>query len=279
MDINKIQSADILDIIFDGRNKQYGAYDLRKTYNRRLTKALIITAGVAALIFLATVLVGQFQKKTNDELDVLDTQMAEIKKDAPPPPVIPPPPPPKAPPPPEINQVKFTPPKIVKDEEVKPEEKIEEIKEDQVISTKTVESDNKDAVVAAPVEEKGTGVVEAPPKKEEDEDKIFTKVENEAEFPGGDAAWRRYLEKNLDPNAPVENGAPEGTYKVTVQFIVSKDGSISDVKALTSHGYGMEAEAIKIIKKGPKWTPALQNGRNVNAYRSQPITFVVQESN
>lgn len=278
MDINKIQSADILDIIFDGRNKQYGAYDLRKTYNRRLTKALIITAGVAALIFLATVLVGQFQKKTNDALDVLDTQMAEIKKDAPPPPVVPPPPPPKAPPPPEINQVKFTPPKIVKDEEVKPEEKIEEIKDDQVISTKTVESDNKDAVVAAPVEEKGTGVVEAPPKKEEDEDKIFTKVENEAEFPGGDAAWRRYLEKNLDPNAPVENGAPEGTYKVTVQFIVSKDGSISDVKALTSHGYGMEEEAIKIIKKGPKWTPALQNGRNVNAYRSQPITFVVQEN-
>lgn len=278
MDINKIQSADILDIIFDGRNKQYGAYDLRKTYNRRLTKALIITAGVAALIFLATVLVGQFQKKTNDALDVLDTQMAEIKKDAPPPPVVPPPPPPKAPPPPEINQVKFTPPKIVKDEDVKPEEKIEEIKDDQVISTKTVESDNKDAVVAAPVEEKGTGVVEAPPKKEEDEDKIFTKVENEAEFPGGDAAWRRYLEKNLDPNAPVENGAPEGTYKVTVQFIVSKDGSISDVKALTSHGYGMEEEAIKIIKKGPKWTPALQNGRNVNAYRSQPITFVVQEN-
>lgn len=279
MDINKILSADILDIIFDGKNKQYGAYDLRKTYNRRLTKALIITAGVAALIFLATVLVGQFQKKAKDTLDVLDTQMAEIKKDAPPPPVVPPPPPPKAPPPPEINQVKFTPPKIVKDEEVKPEEKIEEIKDDQVISTKTVESDNKDAVVAAPVEEKGTGVVEAPPKKEEDEDKIFTKVENEAEFPGGDAAWRRYLEKNLDPNAPVENGAPEGTYKVTVQFIVSKDGSISDVKALTSHGYGMEEEAIKIIKKGPKWTPALQNGRNVNAYRSQPITFVVQENN
>lgn len=278
MDINKIQSADILDIIFDGRNKQYGAYDLRKTYNRRLTKALIITAGVAALIFLATVLVGQFQKKTNDALDVLDTQMAEIKKDAPPPPVVPPPPPPKAPPPPEINQVKFTPPKIVKDEEVKPEEKIEEIKDDQQISDQTKKTDNVDAPVAAPVEEKGTGAMEAPPKKEEDEDKIFTKVENEAEFPGGDAAWRRYLEKNLDPNAPVENGAPEGTYKVTVQFIVSKDGSISDVKALTSHGYGMEEEAIKIIKKGPKWTPALQNGRNVNAYRSQPITFVVQEN-
>ena len=62
-----------------------------------------------------------------------------------------------------------------------------------------------------------------------------------------------------------------------VKFIVSKDGSISDVQAESKHGYGMEEEAVKVIRKGPKWTPALQNGRNVNAYRRQPITFVVSE--
>jgi protein TonB len=62
-----------------------------------------------------------------------------------------------------------------------------------------------------------------------------------------------------------------------VQFIVDKQGNISDVKALTNHGYGMEEEAIRAIKRGPKWTPAIQNGRNVNAYRKQPITFVVAE--
>jgi protein TonB len=170
--------------------------------------------------------------------------------------------------------VKFTPPKIVKDEEVKEDEKIEEIKEDQVISTKTVESDNKNAIVA-PVEDKGTQVVEAP--KTDDEDKIFTKVENEAQFPGGTAAWVRYLQKKLNANTPVDNGARSGTYQVIVKFIVSKDGSISDVQPETKHGYGMEEEAMKIIKRGPKWTPALQNGRNVNAYRRQPITFVVEE--
>jgi protein TonB len=170
-----------------------------------------------------------------------------------------------------VNQIKFTPPKIVKDEEVKPDEKIQEIKEDQVISTKTVESDNK-AVIAAPVEAPVQAAV-----KSDDEDKVFTIVENEAAFPGGDAAWRRYLEKNLNANAPVDNGAPAGTYQVIVRFIVSKDGSISDVQPETKHGYGMEDEAVKIIKKGPKWTPALQNGRNVNAYRRQPITFVVEE--
>jgi len=275
MDINKILSADILDIIFEGKNKQYGAYELRKTYNKRITKAILITSGVILLIILTFVLVKGINRNRPEVLEVLDTQMADIKKnDAPPPP--PPPPPPKAPPPPEINQIKFTPPKIVKDEEVKADEKIEEIKEDAQISTKTVESENKVAIVQAPVEDKGTQITEAP--KSNDEDKIFTKVENEAEFPGGEAAWRRYLERNLNPSAPVDNGAPQGTYQVIVRFIVSKDGSISDVTPETKFGYGMEEEAVKVIKKGPKWTPALQNGRNVNAYRRQPITFQVQEN-
>ncbi len=274
MDINKILSADVLDIIFDGKNKQYGAYDLRKSYNRRLTKALLITAAIALLIFLGSVFAKFVGKNSAETIDVVDTQMAELKKE-PPPPVVPPPPPPKPPPPPEINQVKFTPPKIVKDEEVKPEEKIEEIKEDQAISTKTVESDNKEQVVQAPVEDKGTGVVEVP-KVDDDEGKIFTKVEVEAGFPGGDRAWRNYLEKNLNTEVPGENGAPEGNLTVIVKFVVSKDGSLSDISCETDPGYGICEEAKRVIKRTKNWTPAIQNGRNVNAYRRQPITFSVQ---
>jgi protein TonB len=274
MEINKILNADVLDIIFDGKNKMYGAYDLRKTYNSRLKKALILTAAFALLLFLASVFSNFIGKNKAAAIDVVETQMAEIKKDAPPPPP-PPPPPPAPPPPPEINQIKFTPPKIVKDEEVKPEEKIEEIKEDQVISTKTVESDNTQQIVQAPVEDKGSSVIEAP--KSDEEDKVFTKVENEAEFPGGNAAWARYVQKNLDGFNPADEGAPPGKYNVIVRFIVSKDGSISDVQAETKFGYGMEEKAINCIKKGPRWKPALQNGRNVNAYRRQPVTYVVEE--
>ena len=111
----------------------------------------------------------------------------------------------------------------------------------------------------------------------EDENKIFEKVEIEAEFPGGPAQWKKFLERNLNAQVPIDNEAPPGMYKVIVQFIVDKTGAISDVKALTNHGYGMEQEAVKVIKKGPSWTPAQQNGRNVNAYRSQPITFQVPE--
>lgn len=109
------------------------------------------------------------------------------------------------------------------------------------------------------------------------EERIFEKVDVEATFPGGEGAWRKYLEKNLNPNVPVENGAPIGIYTVIVQFIVDKNGNISDVKTLTNFGYGMEEEVLRIIKKGPSWLPANQSKRPVKAYRKQPITFVIED--
>ena len=102
-------------------------------------------------------------------------------------------------------------------------------------------------------------------------------IEIEAQFPGGDAAWRSYLDKKLDFDVPVRYGAPIGTYEVVVRFMVTANGSLSDIKAVTNFGYGMEAEVISIIKKGPKWKPAFQNGKNVNAYRRQSITFTVSQ--
>ncbi len=107
------------------------------------------------------------------------------------------------------------------------------------------------------------------------DNKIFDRVEIEPSFPGGAALWRKYLERNLDVSIPIKKKAPDGTYTVIVQFIVDKEGNISDAKALTNHRYGMEEEAIRIIKSGPGWTPALQNGRVAKAYRKQPITFIV----
>ena len=108
-------------------------------------------------------------------------------------------------------------------------------------------------------------------------DKTFDKVEVEAAFPGGVPAWSKYLQKNLNPNVPVNNSAPIGHYTVIVRFIVSNTGKISAVQAETSLGYGMEQEVIRIIKMCPEWIPAEQNGKKVNAYRRQPISFVVAE--
>jgi len=104
--------------------------------------------------------------------------------------------------------------------------------------------------------------------------KVFDKVEIEASFPGGANEWRKFLEKNLDATVPKQK-AKDGAYSVIVQFIVDKEGNISDVQTLTKHGYGMEQEAIRVIKKSPKWNPAVQGGRLVIAYKKQPITFIV----
>src|SRR5690242_499111 len=106
-------------------------------------------------------------------------------------------------------------------------------------------------------------------------DGIFEKVEKEADYPGGIETWRGFLEKNLNPNVPVNNGAPVGKYTVYVQFVVNKDGSISDIKPLTRLGYGMETEVVNLIKKSGAWDPAMQDGRPVKAYRKQPVTFQV----
>jgi protein TonB len=273
MEANKILSADILDLVFEDRNKEYGAYYLRKTYNKRIVRALIITASVALLAFLGSVLASTISKKGSkvkiNEVTLQDIKQEEEKK------VEPPPPPPPKQEPPKVEMKQFTPPKIVKDEEVqKPPPEQEELKEAKidVINQEGI----KDLNIATPTQiDEGKQVIEE--KKEDDENKIFEKVEIEAQFPGGDAGWRKYLERSLSNFNPADNGAPAGTYTTYVQFVVDKDGAISDVKALTNYGYGMEDEAVKVIKKGPPWTPAIQNGRKVKAYRKQPITFVVQE--
>jgi periplasmic protein TonB len=274
MEANKILSADVLDLIFEKRNKDYGAYELRRTYNRRIVKALIITASVALLALLGSWLSNNLESKNAKKLEVKEFTLEDIKqeeKNEPPPP----PPPPPPPEPPKIEMKQFTPPKIVKDEEVQepppPQEELKEVK----IDIKNQEGIKDEGIIAPTVIDEGKGVIE---EKKEDPNKIFEKVEIEAKFKGGEAAWRKYLERNLNPSVGPDNGAPVGTYTVIVQFVVSRDGSISDVRALTNHGYGMEAEAVKVIKKGPNWEPAIQNGRPVNAYRKQPITFQVTDN-
>lgn len=275
MEANKILKADILDLVFENRNKEYGAYQLRKTYSKRITTALLAMLGLLGVLTAGTLLANNMKSDDTAAIDVKEVELENIKEEEKPEPPPPPPPPPQEPPP-KVEMTKFTPPVIVKDEEVKKEdippevEKLEDTKID-VVSQEGV----KDEGLAAPVVDEGKAIVEV--KDETNYDQTFTKVEIEAEFPGGQGAWRKYLERNLNAQAATDAGAPAGSYTVVVQFIVDKEGNISDVKALSNHGYGMEEEAIRAVKRGPKWTPAVQNGRQVKAYRKQPITFLVQE--
>src|SRR4051812_37453456 len=131
MEANKILQADLLDLIFEGKNKDYGAYELRSKYNKRITLSLIITASIALIAVASSFLADQFASKEDTAVvrDVVIQNVAE--EDKPPPP---PPPPPKTPPPPQIETAKFTPPIIKKDEEVKKEElpPVEELKDTKI---------------------------------------------------------------------------------------------------------------------------------------------------
>lgn len=269
MEVNKILTADILDIIFEGRNKEYGAYELRKTYNKRLTIAIGGMVALLILLFLGYFLANTISSNEKTEMVVQDVQLEDLQEEKKPEP--PPPPPPKPPEPPKVEMAKFTPPKIVKDEEVKEEEKPPEIEklEEVKIGTTNQEGVKDEGIVAPPVDD-GKGVVEAPKKDEEDWDKTFTKVEIESEFPGGMSAWARYLNRNLRyPQDAIDNEV-QGT--VIVQFIVDKEGNVSDVEAV-SGANELRDEAVRVIKKSGKWTPAVQNGRQVKSYKKQPIVF------
>lgn len=281
MDANKILSADLIDLIFEGRNKSYGAYELRTGYNKRLRNSLLLTVAIGLLILLLSFISSLDLGEKKGQVQIKEVQLEEIKQEEQPEP--PPPPPPKPPEPPKVEMAKFTPPKVVKDEEVKEDEKPPEVEklEDTKIGTVNQEGTKDEGIVAPPVE---SSVVEAP--VQEDYDKVFQKVEIDAEFPGGANGWTRYVTREIERNIDeLQDDGRSGT--VVVLFIVDKEGGVSEVRALPCSEAGVGnclppnsklAEiAVNAIKKGPKWKPAVQNGRNVKAYRRQPVTFQLAE--
>jgi protein TonB len=274
MEANKILQADILDLVFEGRNKDYGAYELRTKYNKRIMMALGITFAAIIAILVGSFLAGQLAPKETAKKEIVrDVVIQNVQEEQKPPP--PPPPPPKAPPPPKVEMQKFTPPVIKKDEEVKkeeipPVEKLEETK----IDVQTQAGIKDEGIATPPVVDEGKQVVEAP---KEDPDQVFQKVEIEATVDM--RAWKRHLESQLQryiEDAASQGMAP-GQYTVQVRFLVERDGSITDVHSLNDPGYGLGKGAEDVVKRGPKWNPGEQNGRKVRSYHTQPITFVVSE--
>lgn len=270
MDANKLLQADILDIVFDGRNKAYGAYELRRAYSKRLGIAMTAMAAICIIAFVGSVL----SRNTDNDLAWVmqrkDVVLADYNPDNPPPP----PPPPVTPPPPPatIQTTMFTPPAIVNDDLV-PEDAMPPAVEDLVDSKiGSINIDGgKDESIVAPPSEKGTGEAVQPLQAQINNDTVFVKVEMPAEFPGGIDAWRRYLERNLHyPDAAINN---ETQGIVRVQFVIDTDGNVSDVVALNDPGNGLAQEAVRIIASGPKWIPAEQNNRRVKYRHSQPIIF------
>jgi protein TonB len=270
MESNKILGADILDILFEGRNKEYGAYDLRKTYNMRLGRAMAVMGSVVLLLFLSG-FVTRHKSKISFKPEDPDVHLVDITpKIDPPPPVIPP-----KPQVPQARTLPFTVPKIAPNDEVK-EAPPEQTTLDSVrIGTMKSDGPGDVDIVAPPNPDAARGVV-VEPKKADDDGGGFMKIEKESEYPGGLGAWQRYLGKNLRTPDDALNNEISGT--VLVKFMVDADGNVSNVEAVAGPTEGgLRDEAVRVIKKSGKWTPALQNGRYVKSYKQQPITFIVTQ--
>ena len=263
------------DIVFEGRNKTYGAFQLRRLYDKHMSRAMI----TGILFFILVVaspqiirLIKGFIPENNEELVMKEVTLAE------PPPIDPlkppPPPPPKVDPPPIKDQIKFVPPVVKKDEEVLEEEPppptIEEIKDKEIATeTKEGEEGGVDESLAEPEAPAGPAVIEEP--KEEEP---FTYVEQMPSFPDGTEAMYKYIyDKIKYPAIARENGI---SGQVIVQFVVSKEGDIQKAKVVRGIGGGCNEEALRVVNGMPRWKPGKHNGRAVPVTFTLPIKFVLQ---
>lgn len=273
MDASQFAKASLDDIVFEGRNKAYGAYLLRRLYNKHITRASII-ATILFFLFISIPLINRLIASDEEE-EVVERIITEVDL-APPPPLeenTPPPPPPPdlpPPPPPVRAQVKYTPPVVKRDEEVQEEEEIPDIEElkDVDVGTKTVEG-----VKGAPLDLgdiDGTSDVVA----EVVEEKPYTYVEQMPSFPGGETEMLKYLAKNIRYPAAAQRAGVEGL--VVLSFVVSKTGEISEIQVVKNLGAGTDEEAMRVVKTMPKWTPGKQNGRTVPVRYTLPVRFTIK---
>ena len=257
-----------LDIVFEGRNKTYGAYELRKSNRKTTVRALIIGAVIFSLAVSAPLILSLIPESENDDI-VRDIKITAVKlppKKEEPKKLAPPPPPP----PPKVDQVKFVKPVVAKAEEVTEEPpKIVEIK-DKKLGAETIKGDPDAELTVAPV---GNGPKGGQAVVEEDNQIYNTAgIEVKPDFPGGIQKFYDFVFKNY--RAPEEGGLKG---KVYVTFVVEKDGSLTDIKVLRDIGYGTGAEAIRVLKKCPKWSPGVQNGKPVRVLYSLPINIQTEE--
>lgn len=279
MNATNIVKSDFLDILFDGRNKDYGAYDLRRSEDRRVRNAIIGTASIALVIIGGYVLSNQLMAAdmhTRNEIAVKETILKELEVPEEKP-LTPPPPPVTTPPPPATSSIRLTPPVITDDDLVRAEDEVPKMDSvgNKSIGVANIQGDDINGVENPFESGTGTsGVVEAPKAPEKEE--VFIFVEIMPSFPGGEEALSKFLQKNLRyPHMAQETGI-EG--KVFVQFVVDTEGKVSEVQAVGAHkGGGLEEEAVRVVKLMPNWKPGKQSGRAVSVRYNLPIGFTLAQ--
>lgn len=268
---NRTEQPSLNEIIFQGRNKEYGAYELRTGYAKRMRLAVYLMGFFPLLIYFFAVRrstsattdtapVFRFKEEMTttsvhfDPIEIPETRPAAGRAA-----------------PAAATSAFVSPPRIT----TTPDPSRAMASQADLINTVP------GAVNLPGVPYTGMVIPPAGPVSVGNGDnltgnEILDVVQVEASFPGGERKWIQYLQRNADGEVATTHEAPSGTYTVMIKFVVDTLGNISDVHALTAHGYGMENEAIRVIQRGPRWVPAQQNGHRVKAYRKQPITFRVE---
>jgi len=260
-----------LDVIFAKKNKNYGAYELRQTNAANTSKSLLIASAIFILLFLApkiyALIAGILPEPPKEKV-------VEMVMQAPPP--INPDvktPPPVEPPPPKQDQIKFPPPIVKPDNEVRDEEppKAEDLKKADP-GQKTIEGDpSADIVQIAPA---GEGPKQAA-QVEDNTVYNFVSMENPPNYPGGIQKFYDYLTNNIKYPAMATEAGISGT--LYLSFTVEKDGSVTDAKVDRKVGYGMDEEAIRVLRASKRWNPGMQNGKPVRVKYNIPIKFNLQQ--
>jgi protein TonB len=261
-----------LDVVFAGRNKAYGAYELRKENPKNTNKSLVIAIIVFVFIISLPTIINWIEgvlPKADEKVKVTDVVLQ------PPPPVDQtkkPPPPPPEPPKPKVDQVRFPPPVVKPDNEVREKDPptIQELKTADPGQQDVKGDPNAEVRIDEPV-----GKADVKQVVEEDPNQIFTSVEQSAEFPGGLDKFGKYLGNNIRYPAVARENNVQG--RVIVQFVVERDGSLTDIHVVRGLGSGCDEEAIRVLKNSPKWKPGIQNGRPVRQQYTVPISFTLQD--
>ncbi|CAM3350317.1 Protein TonB [Flavobacterium longum] len=249
-----------LDIVFEGRNKAYGAYELRLTNPKTSLRALLIGGVIFSFLVSIPVLVKLLPESSADDT-TLDKKIVTVK--LPPKKEVPKNLPPPPPPPPKVDQVKFVKPVVAKAEEVVEEPpKIDDTK-NKKIGDENIKGDPNAQLTVEPVGNGPTDVVE-----EDNSIHNMAGIEVKPDFPGGLQKFYDYVSRNY--RIPEEDGL---NGKVFITFVVEKDGSLTDIKVIRDIGFGTGKEAIRVLKSSPRWNPGEQNGKKVRVQYSLPITI------
>jgi protein TonB len=253
-----IYAEEWCDLVFEGKNQTYGAFVLRKFRDKRHRIAIMATFAFFILAFSIPTLLSIIAPKSKTrQIEVNVLSNIDLEKDKKEPPKL-------EKPPEEIKaSIKFTPPVIAPDDQVKEEMK----SQDQL-------SESKEAISIADIKgsSEGTDIAEVTKKVVvEEEEKPLLVVEQNPEFSGGYEAMQKFLRDHINYPTLAQESGIQGT--VFVQFVVSKTGKISNVKILRGIGGGCDEEAVRVVKDMPNWIPGRQNGQAVPVMFQIPVKF------